>query len=78
MARICVACHASKDASHRSSRWFDLVDARVLHSQIAELLAQEADKGDPAWRVLAYEGLPNFGPHPNLDELLVWLDAADE
>ena len=78
MARICVACDASKAAGHRSTRWLDVVDAEVLHKEIAELLAQEAREGDDAWMVLAYEGLPDFGPHPNLSELLAWLDAVDE
>lgn len=78
MARICVACHARKDASHRGSRWFDVVDAQVLRKEIAELLAQEAGEGEAAWMVLAYEGLPDFGPHPDLGELLAWLDAVDE
>ena len=30
------------------------------------------------WGVLAYDGLPDFGPHPDLDELLAYLDAADD
>ncbi|MCD9045930.1 antirestriction protein ArdA [Luteimonas sp. MHLX1A] len=78
MARICVARDASKAAGHRGSRWLEVVDAEVLHKEIAGLLAQEAREGDAAWAVLAYEGLPDFGPHPNLGELLAWLDAVDE
>jgi hypothetical protein len=66
------------DASHRGSRWFDVVDAQVLHKEIARLLAHEVGEGGGAWTVLAYDGLPDFGPHPDLDELLAWLDAVDE
>lgn len=78
MARICVACDASKAAGHRSTRWLEVVDADVLHKEIAGEVAQEAREGDAAWVVLAYEGLPDFGPHPDLGELLAWLNAADE
>ena len=67
-----------KDASHRGSRWFDVVDAQVVHNQIAKFLVQEACEGDTSWTVLAYEGLPACGPHPDLDELLACLDAVDE
>ncbi|MEL6046731.1 antirestriction protein ArdA [Stenotrophomonas maltophilia] len=80
MARIRVACRAGKDAGHRGERWFAVVDGERLRRQLAEFAGKEDDGGDgePAWEVCAYEGLPDFGPHPDLNELLAYLDAMDE
>ena len=80
MACIRVACRAGKGARHRGARWFEVVDGEQLHRQLAEFVQEEGGGGDmaPAWEVLAYDGLPDFGPQPELAELLAWLDAVDE
>lgn len=78
MARIRVARRIGGEASHRHSQWFDVVDADALRRQIDGLLGPEGSGDGPAWEVLAYDGLPDFGRRPDLDELLAWLDAADE
>jgi hypothetical protein len=78
MARIRVARRICGKASHRHSQWFDLVDAGVLHRQIDVLLGPDGGANRRDWEVLAYDGLPDFGPQPDLTELLVWLDAVDE
>lgn len=79
MARIRVAGWIGGQASQRhSSRWLDVVDADALRRQIAGLVDPHGSGCAQAWEVLAYDGLPDFGPHPDLDELLAWLDAVDE
>jgi len=78
MARICVARRVGGKASHRHGQWFDVVDADALRRQIDGLLDPEGSGGGRDWEVLAYDGLPDFGPQPDLDELLAWLDAVDE
>lgn len=55
-----------------------MVDVQVLLSQIADWHTQEAGESGGTWTVLAYESLPDFGPHADLGELLAWLDAVDE
>lgn len=80
MARIRVACRAGKDARHRGARWFEVVDGEQLRRQLAEFLHEGSVGSDvlATWEVDAYDGLPDFGPQPDLAELLAWLDAVDE
>lgn len=78
MARIRAAKQIGRDAGRRHSQWLDIVDADVLRRQIASLLDAEGGGGGQDWEVLAYDGLPDFGPHPDPDELLAYLDAVDE
>lgn len=78
MARICISCPAGGRGDHRRSRWLDLVDADVVRRQIAGLLDQEGICDDRDWCVVGYEGLPDFGTQPDVDELLAYLDAVDD
>lgn len=78
MARIRVARRIGGETSHRHSRWFDVVDADALRRQIDGLPDLEGSGDGRDWEVLAYDGLPDFGPQPELTELLAWLDAVDE
>jgi hypothetical protein len=75
MARIRVGW---RRAGRQHSQWLDVDDATAVRRQVAGLLDPEKIGGSPAWKVLAYEGLPDFGMRPDLDELLAYLDAVDE
>lgn len=78
MARIRVAERIGAETSHRHSQWFDVVNADALRRQIDGLLDLQESEDGRTWEVVDYDGLPDFGPQPDLDELLAWLDAVDE
>lgn len=86
MPRILVAGRAVTASDHRHVQWIEVDDAAGVRQTIATMLRSASSDGRLApravdaqeWSVLAYEGLPDFGPHPDLDELLVYLDVADD
>jgi antirestriction protein len=78
MSRIFVAVRAAEEKAIPSGRWIDLDDGDAVRRQIEGVLQachQDAAEGRS---VLAYDGLPDFGPHPDVDELLAYLDAVDD
>lgn len=86
MPRILVAIHADGAPSQGQAQWMEVDDAAGIRQRIATMLraAASEDREAPGkidvqgWSVLAYDGLPDFGPHPDVDELLAYLDAADD
>ncbi len=77
MARICVTVRPGGDTDG-GGQWIDVDDADAMHRTISRLMHVDSIRDAHEWCVLAYDGLPDFGPHPDLDELLAWLDAVDE
>ncbi|WP_158549330.1 antirestriction protein ArdA [Lysobacter silvisoli] len=79
MTRILLSVRAAgAEDSRHDQKWVEVADADVIRRTIAQSLGGSHQEGAQDWCVLAYEGLPDFGPHPDLDELLAWLDAVDE
>ena len=86
MPRILVAVHTDGAPCRRQAQWIEVDDAADVRRTITMLLRAASSNGRLApgtadakeWGVLAYDGLPDFGPHPDLDELLAYLDAADD
>lgn len=86
MPRILVAVHTDGAPGRRQDQWIEVDDAADVRRTITMLLRAASSNGRLApgtadakeWGVLAYDGLPDFGPHPDLDELLAYLDAADD
>lgn len=78
MPRIFVAVRAIGADKYSRGQWIEVDDAVTIRRTIAEVLRASLQAGARNWRVFAYDGLPDFGPHPSLDELLVYLDAMDE
>ena len=78
MARICVAVRASGGADDSGAQWIEMDDAYAVRCAIAKGCPALEQEDAHTWSVLAYDGLPDFGPRPDLDELLAWLDAVDE
>lgn len=86
MPRILVAIHAEGAPCQAQVQWMEVDDAAGIRQRIATMLQAAASEGRGApekvdaqgWRVLAYDALPDFGPHPDVDELLAYLDFADD
>ena len=78
MTRIFVAIRATGADEFSHGQWIEVDDAAAIRRRIAEVLRVSPQADARNWCVLAYDGLPDFGPHPNLDELLAYLDAMDE
>lgn len=86
MPRVLVAIHTEGAPCPGQAQWIEVDDAAGIRQRIGTVLRAAASEGHGAaekvdaqgWRVLAYDGLPDFGPHPDVDELLVYLDAADD
>jgi hypothetical protein len=85
MPRILVASGAGVEPGHRTCQWItvgsadDIIEKITAMQQSSSFFRElEPSGADPKWSVLAYEGLPDFGPHPDLDDLLAYLDAVDD
>lgn len=78
MPRIFVAVRAAGEKGCRNGQWIDVEDADAIRRTIAEMLHTTQQEGDQGWCVHAYDGLPDFGPHPDVDSLLAYLDAVDD
>ncbi|KAB8173387.1 hypothetical protein FKV24_014180 [Lysobacter maris] len=76
MARILVAVQAVGAYGERLSQWIDVDDADAMRRKIAEVL--RGLPGVQGWCVLAYDGMPDLGPYPDIGELLAYLDAVDD
>lgn len=78
MPRIFVAIRATGADECSHGQWIEVDDAAAIRRRIAELLRASPQAGTRDWCVLAYDGLPDFGPQPIVDDLLAYLDAVDE
>lgn len=78
MARLFVAIRGADGQGDWLARWIDVEDARAAGQDPADGQGAWAQKACQAWHVVAYDGLPDFGPQPDLNELLAYLDAVDE
>lgn len=78
MAPICVVVQAGSGADGGSGQWIEVDDADAVRCAVAKGCPALGQEDAHTWSVLAYDGLPDFGPRPDLDELLAWLDAVGE
>ena len=78
MARLFVAIRGAGGQGDWLARWIDVEDAGAAGHDSADGQGAWAQKACQAWHVVAYDGLPDFGPQPDLNELLAYLDAVDE
>lgn len=75
MARLFVVVRPAGTDGHWQGRWIDIEDAGAGHP---DTLVALAGRSREDWHVLAYEGLPDFGPHPDPQALLAYLDAVED
>jgi hypothetical protein len=75
MARIFLAVRAAGADGNWQARWIDVQTTGAGHVDTVGALPRGSRE---AWHVLAYEGLPDFGPHPDINELLAYLDAVED
>ena len=78
MARLFVAIRGIGDQGDWLARWIDVEDSGAAGHGPLDGLGAWAQKACQQWHVVAYDGLPAFGPQPDLGELLAYLDAVDE
>lgn len=86
MPRILVVVHTDGAPCCRQAQWIGVDDAAGVRNKIATMLRAASLDGRltpgtvdaKEWSVLAYDGLPDFGLNPDLDELLAYLDAAED
>lgn len=78
MARIRIAWRISPDSGRLHRRWLKVSDAEALRQKINVLVDREGSGAASEWEVIGYDGLPEFGPRPELNELVAYLDAVDE
>lgn len=69
--RVFIACLAFCNADTPQGGWIDLsgLDADGLREEIEDMLRRSPCPAE-AWVALEYEGLPNLGKHPSIDQLI--------
>lgn len=78
MARLFVAVRDTGGQGDWLARWIDVEDTGTAGHDLADVLGAWAQKACQEWHVVAYDGLPDFGPQPDLNALLAYLDAVDD
>lgn len=78
MARIFVAVRAVAVEGDRFGQWIDVDESDAMRRRMAEAQRGQPQAGARGWCVLAYDDLPDFGLHPDIEELLAYLDAVDD
>lgn len=78
MPRIFVAIRAAGAEGCSHGQWIEVDDAAAIRRKITDVLRASPQASARDWCVLAYDGLPDFGPRPNVEELLAYLDAVND
>lgn len=77
--RVLIADVSAHDNGEMNETWLDpLSGPEQMNEDIAALLAKGPFQPAEEWEVIAYEGMPDLGPHPQVGEIAEIAEAVEE